>query len=163
MAILSDQRWRDPLVGLREMRRVARRGCVPMGLQGDPALLAGSRLPPRVRDDRRERAAHTGGASEHARRSHQPRLDSLGLPRRLLSAYWRRPDAYLDEGVRRGTSVCARLGPAVERRSVTALREDLANGRWGARNAELLKLEEADFSARLLISDHRQRSSTPPA
>ena len=47
----------------------------------------------------------------------------------------------------------ARLGPDIERRAVTALREDLADGRWEVRNAQLLKLEEADLGARLLISD----------
>ena len=40
----------------------------------------------------------------------------------VLGAYWCRPEAYLDENVRRGMSVWARVGPDVERRAVRSLR-----------------------------------------
>ncbi|MER6582443.1 hypothetical protein [Nonomuraea sp. NPDC001023] len=70
----------------------------------------------------------------------------------LFEAFWRRPEAYLEEDVRRGMSVWARLGPDVERRAVRDLRADLASGRWAARNGDLLDLDEAELGLRLLIA-----------
>ena len=73
----------------------------------------------------------------------------------FFHAYWRRPHSYLQEQVRRGTSVWARVGPQVERRAVEALTADLASGTWQERNRELIDLPEADLGARLLIAHQR--------
>jgi hypothetical protein len=70
----------------------------------------------------------------------------------FFHAYWRRPHAYLQEQVRRGTSVWARVGPQVEQRAVKALTPDLASCAWRERSRDLLDLVEADLAARLLIS-----------
>jgi len=70
----------------------------------------------------------------------------------FFEAYWRRPEAYLDERVRRGISVWARVGPDAEQRAVRSLRDDLASGRWAERNRDLVDLEEAELGARLLIA-----------
>ncbi|HEX3712776.1 MAG TPA: hypothetical protein VHV09_08275, partial [Trebonia sp.] len=65
--------------------------------------------------------------------------------------YWRRPECYLEERVRRAVSVWARVGPQAERRAVDALRADLDSGRWAERNRELAGLEAAELGLRLLI------------
>jgi hypothetical protein len=70
----------------------------------------------------------------------------------FFEAYWRRPEAYLDENVRRGISVWARVGTDAEQRTVCSLRDDLASGRWAERNSDLLDLEAADLGLRLLIA-----------
>jgi hypothetical protein len=70
----------------------------------------------------------------------------VGLPR------WRRPEAYLDERVRRPVSVWHLLGRAVEERVVRDLRADLESGRWAERNTELLDRGEIDLGGRLLIA-----------
>ncbi|HEY3924459.1 MAG TPA: hypothetical protein VGL75_07845 [Acidothermaceae bacterium] len=70
----------------------------------------------------------------------------------FFEAYWRRPEAYLDENVRRGISMWANVGPDVEQRAVCALRDDLASGRWAERNRDLLDLEAAELGLRLLIA-----------
>jgi hypothetical protein len=70
----------------------------------------------------------------------------------FFEAYWRRPEAYLDERVRRGISVWEAVGPAAERRAVNSLRADLVSGRWGERNRELVDLDAAELGARLLIA-----------
>jgi hypothetical protein len=44
------------------------------------------------------------------------------------------------------------VGAAAENRAVTALRADLASGRWAGRNRQLMGLDEADLGARLLVS-----------
>jgi hypothetical protein len=70
----------------------------------------------------------------------------------FFHSYWRRPEAYLQPAVRRGTSVWAALGREVEDRAVRALRDDLASGVWRARNQELITLEQAELGARLLTA-----------
>jgi len=70
----------------------------------------------------------------------------------FFEAYWRRPEAYLDENVRRGISVWASVGPDAEQRAVRSLRHDLASGRWVERNRDLLDLEAAELGLRLLIA-----------
>ena len=67
-------------------------------------------------------------------------------------SYWRRPEAYLDERVRRPVSVWHQVGRAVEERVVRDLRADLESGRWAERNTELLDLDEMDLGGRLLIA-----------
>jgi hypothetical protein len=67
-------------------------------------------------------------------------------------AYWRRPEAYLDEHVRRGMSIWARVGPDAEQRAVHSLRDDLASGRWAERNRDLVGLDAAELGDRLLIA-----------
>jgi hypothetical protein len=70
----------------------------------------------------------------------------------FFEAYWRRPEAYLDEHVRRGISVWARVGLDAEQRAVRSLRNDLASGRWAERNRDLVDLEAAELGLRLLIA-----------
>lgn len=48
----------------------------------------------------------------------------------FFEAHWRRPEAYLDEQVRRAVSVWTRVGPEAEQRVVDGLRVDLSSGRW---------------------------------
>ena len=70
----------------------------------------------------------------------------------FFEAFWRRPEAYLDENVRRGISVWTSVGPAAEQRAVRDLRDDLTSGRWAERNRDLLDLEAAELGLRLLIA-----------
>ena len=70
----------------------------------------------------------------------------------FFEAYWRRPEAYLDERVRRGISLWAIVGPEVEQRAVRRLRDDLASGRWAERNRDLAALEAAELGLRLLVA-----------
>ena len=70
----------------------------------------------------------------------------------FFEAYWRRPEAYLDENVRRGISVWATVGPHAAQRAVRSLRDDLASGRWAERNRDLLDLDAAELGLRLLIA-----------
>ena len=153
MAILSDHHWRDPLQGLREMTRVARRVVV---FQWDNERIGDFWL---ARDYLPEFVRYSRG-----RLSLQARAQAIGASVRpipipwncrdgFFHAYWRRPAAYLREPVRRGTSVWARVGPDVERRAVTALAADLESGAWAQRNHELLELEAVDLGARLLIAE----------
>ncbi len=151
MAVLSDHHWQDPIAGLREMARVADRVVV---FQWDPAVardfwLVRDYLPEFV-----ELAAAQPTLAERAA-SIRATMEPVPIPWDCVDgffhAYWRRPEAYLDARVRRGTSVWARVGEEVERRAVNALAADLQSGAWRARNRELLALAQADVGARLLV------------
>ena len=70
----------------------------------------------------------------------------------LLSAYWRRPDAYLDPDVRRCMSSLQVLDPGVLRRGVAALAADLQSQAWQDRNAGLIAEAAFDGGWRLIVT-----------
>jgi SAM-dependent methyltransferase len=151
MAVLSDHHWTDPLVGLREMARVARRVVVFQwgAEEAGESWLTRDYIPEfhglRWGPTLAERAAAIGARP-------QPVAIPWDCIDGFLHAYWRRPEAYLDDRLRRGSSVWERLGPEVEARAMAKLRADLDSGAWHERNAELLELEELDLGYRLLVT-----------
>jgi hypothetical protein len=66
----------------------------------------------------------------------------------FLGAYWRRPYAYLDAGVRSAISTFSRLDAAP---GLARLRADLEDGAWQRRHARLLDASELDLGYRLVI------------
>jgi SAM-dependent methyltransferase len=155
MAVSSIHHWRDPIGGLREMRRVARRVVVfthdtsETGWR-DRFWLTRDYLP-EVADLVAGRPSLTELAAAIGART-EPVLIPWDCEDGFFEAYWRRPEAYLDESVRRGISVWARVGPAAEQRATRSLRADLASGRWAERNRDLIDLDEAELGLRLLIA-----------
>jgi SAM-dependent methyltransferase len=153
MAIATIHHWQDPIAGLRELRRVAGRVVVftfdAAGLS--QFWLARDYLPELLAEllaghpTLAEKAEAIGARVE-------PVLVPWDCVDGFFEAYWRRPEAYLDEQVRRGISTWARLGPQVEQRAVRSLRADLDSGRWAERNHDLMDLDAADLGLRLLIS-----------
>jgi SAM-dependent methyltransferase len=152
MAVSSVHHWQAPIAGLREMQRVARRVVVFAGDTSDPSQfwLTRDYLPEFAdldvgRPSLTEQARAIGARME-------PVLIPWDCADGFFEAHWRRPEAYLDENVRRGVSVWARVGPDAEQRAVHSLRNDLASGRWAERNRGLLDLETAELGLRLLIA-----------
>jgi hypothetical protein len=158
--VLSDHHWRDPIAGLRELKRVARKVVV---FQFDNELVPRFWL---VRDYPAEFATVAEQRPTLRERAEviAARLEPVPIPwdcvDSFFHAYWRRPEMYLEEEVRRATSVWARLGREVEERAVRELRADLETGRWHERNAELLELPEAELGARLLIAGGSEAFTT---
>lgn len=152
MAVATIHHWRDPIAGLREMRRVARRVVV---FTFDPALLGEFWL---TRDYIPEVPAMLVGHPSLAAQAGAigARIEPVPIPwdcaDGFYEAYWRRPEMYLDERVRRGTSVWAKLGAGIEERAVRDLRADLDSGRWHERNRDLVDLDVAELGLRLLIA-----------
>ena len=151
LAILTVHHWSDRRAGLAEMRRVARDRVVV--LTWDPEhpgfWLVRDYFPDLIEFDRRifPKLAELEAALG--------RIDVSVVPiphdcvDGFLGAYWRRPAAYLDEGVRAGISTFARIGDIPAR--IERLRADLESGQWAVRNAELLRLEELDVGYRLVV------------
>jgi SAM-dependent methyltransferase len=155
MAFATVHHWQDPIAGLLEMRRVARRVVVFTHDTSDAGWLRRFWLTrdyvPEVADLRVGRPSLTELAGAIGARL-EPVLIPWDCADGFFEAYWRRPEAYLDENVRRGVSVWTRVGPGAEQRAVGSLRDDLVSGRWAERNRDLVDLEAADLGLRLLIA-----------
>ena len=155
MAVSTVHHWDDPIAGLREMRRVAR--CVVVltfdtdepGWQ-DRFWLTRDYLPEfaGVLAGFPSLAAMTGAIDGRAEAVPIPWDCADGL----FEAYWRRPEAYLQDHVRRAMSVWTRVGQDAEQRAVQRLGDDLKSGRWLERNRELTGLQTADLGLRLIVA-----------
>jgi SAM-dependent methyltransferase len=155
MAILTDHHWADRARGLAEMRRVARRRVVLF--QFDPACsdafwLVRDYLPTfRRRMQDRDLATLMAPLGE-------VELRPVPIPHDcadgFLAAFWRRPHAYLDPGVRDGISVFRLLPEAEVADAVARLRADLESGAWERRNAGILERDAMDLGYRLVVAEY---------
>ena len=155
MAFSTVHHWHDPIAGLREMRRVARRVVVFTHDASDVGWRHRFWL---TRDYLPEVAGLVAGrpSVDELARAIGARMEPVLIPwdcaDGFFEAYWRRPEAYLDDSVRRAVSVWTRVGPQAERRAVDRLRDDLSAGRWAERNRELLAVDAAELGLRLLVA-----------
>jgi len=153
LAVLTVHHWRDPSAGLAELARVAPRQVI-VSWDRDATLafwLSRDYLP--------ELEAHVAGQSTVD--DVMGALDVcdvrvLPVPREcadgFLGANWARPEAYLDPTTRGAMSGLALLDEDVVDRAMANLAEDLADGTWHERNAELLELDELDAGFRLVVA-----------
>ena len=154
MAFSTVHHWQDPIAGLREMRRVARRVVV---FTFDASEFGWRRRFWLTRDYLPEVAGLVAGwslaelAAAIGART-EPVLIPWDCADGFFEAYWRRPEAYLDNHVRRAVSMWTRVGPEAEQRAVRSLHDDLASGRWAERNRELADLDAAELGLRLLMA-----------
>lgn len=77
----------------------------------------------------------------------------------FLGAYWRRPEAFLSDGVRAAISTFSKVADVAE--AVQRLRQDLQCGAWQRRNAAIMDLPELDLGYRILIGQPAIRPPTP--
>jgi SAM-dependent methyltransferase len=159
MALLTVHHWSAPRDGLRELSRVAR-GVVVFTF--DPAIHndfwlwrdyipAITRLPTTAGALPVDDIASIIGAD---------RIEPVLIPHDCIDgfgwAYWRRPEAYLREDVRRCISGFGLVPPIEVRAGIDRLRDDLATGRWHDRYGHLLDHDVIDGGFRLVVRDIRQ-------
>jgi SAM-dependent methyltransferase len=159
LAVLTIHHWGDRAAGLAELARVARRRVVivtwdPEG--SDAFWLTREYIPALAELD----AALFPTAAELTAALGPVRVTPLRVPHDcvdgFLGAYWRRPEAYLDPGVRGGMSTFARLAPdaaAAVAVGLARLADDLAAGRWEARFGHLREEHEADLGYRIVVAE----------
>jgi SAM-dependent methyltransferase len=71
----------------------------------------------------------------------------------FLGAYWRRPAAYLNAGVRGAISTFAKLGDVDS--GLARLRADLADGTWERRHGHLRTRDTLDLGYRIVVAERR--------
>jgi SAM-dependent methyltransferase len=154
LAISTLHHWSDWVAGVRELRRVASRVVI---LHFDPAVhddfwLVRDYLP-ELSDVWRETPSPRAVAAELGP---DATISELLVPwdceDGLLSAYWRRPSAYLDSEVRACMSGLQALDPKVLDRGLAALAADEQSGAWQRRNAGLLGRDTFDGGWRLICT-----------
>jgi SAM-dependent methyltransferase len=153
MAFATVHHWPDPIAGVREMQRVARRVVIFTCDTTEQSWRGRFWL---TRDYLPEVVASPVGLATALAQAMGARVEPVLIPwdcaDGFFEAYWRRPEAYLDENVRRGISVWTAVGREAEERAVHELTSDLASGRWRERNRDILDLEKAELGLRLLIA-----------
>ena len=151
MAVLTVHHWADREKGLKEMRRVTR-GRIVL-LTYDPAFRGFWLLdyfPELVTLDE----AQMPRLEDYVTWLGPVDVEAVPIPHDctdgFLSAYWRRPAAYLDPKVRAAMSPFWQLGDVSE--GLVKLEGDLKTGVWAERNARLLDLEACDCGYRLVTT-----------
>jgi SAM-dependent methyltransferase len=156
MAIATIHHWRDPLAGLREMRRVASGPVLVLTFDADALekyWLVRDYLPEMLADERaRMPAIEQIGATLGGVVGVESIPVAADCRDGFLEAYYGRPEAYLQQEVRAAQSVWPRLREGVERRALRALEADLASGAWDERNGHLRSMRAYDGSLRLITS-----------
>jgi SAM-dependent methyltransferase len=157
MALLTVHHWPDAAAGLVEVRRVTTGPVVvltfDLGVHLHQWLITDYLPEMAALDDDlpspEALAAALGGG----------RVEVVPVPADCLDgfchAWWRRPEAYLSPAVRAGISGIARQPEHVVARAVAQLEQDLADGRWARRQADLLHRDSIDAGYRLVVSPGR--------
>lgn len=158
MATVTVHQWRDLDRGLQELRRVARGPVVILTFDGDalgdfwleryvPERLAAER----ARAPSIERIVRTlGGVVQ---------VSSVPIPFDCIDgfadAFYGRPEAFLDDAVRRAQSAWTFLPAGVEQRFVTRLADDLRSGAWDREHGHWRTTPTLDGALRLIVGRPR--------
>lgn len=148
MAILTVHHWANQEKGLKEMRRVTRGPVVILTFDpSHPWFWLADYIPELVALDEAQMPVMT----DYAAWLGSVEISPVPIPHDcsdgFLSAYWRRPAAYLDPNIRAAMSSFWTVGDVSE--GLEKLARDLETGAWAQRYAELLNLDAYDCGYRL--------------
>lgn len=150
LAVLTIHHWPDWRAGLRRMQRIARERVVL--LTWDPAhpgfWLVQEYFPEILAADLRIFPSLAGLREVLGPLEVHPVPVPADCEDGFLGAYWRRPERYLDAGVRSAISTFAAL-PEPDT-GLARLRRDLADGSWERRHGSLRAAAELDVGYRLV-------------
>ena len=158
MAVLTVQHWRDLGRGVEELLRVARRRVVLVTMDVDVLSrlwLVHDYLPESLADQ-------AGGYPSIAHLLDLlPGASAAPIPvpsdctDGFTSAFWARPEAYLDSRLRAGSSPWHQLPPATVHRALEQLERDLVSGEWDRRYQSLRQQPALDVGLRLISAPKR--------
>ena len=150
LAFLTAHHWADRPAAFAEIRRVARKRAVFFTHDPDVPFgwldhyfpgLAGSRYPELTEFEVLGRVT----------------IEPVPIPADctdgFTAAYWRRPNAYLDEAVRANMSTFALLDERLVADGAARLERDLKDGSWQSRYGSLLTLPVLDVGYRLVVAE----------
>jgi SAM-dependent methyltransferase len=150
MAILTLHHWPDWEKGMRELRRVSRRIVIVTWDPLNTGFWLTDYFPGTLQADRKIfptllQISRVLGAMTVA---------ELPIPHDcsdgFLGAYWRRPEAYLNDAVRSAISTFSKLGDIST--GLEHLRHDLKSGEWQRRYGSVLGMSELDLGYRILVT-----------
>lgn len=152
MAILSVHHWPDKERGLRELRRVARDRVAI--LTWDPTYV-GFWLTDYIPDAHDADRQIFPMLHEYEQILGPTKVIEVPIPHDctdgFMGAYWRRPEAYLDQRVRSAISTFSKLRDAES--GLRHLARDLSSGDWQSRYGDILWRTEMDLGYRLVIAN----------
>jgi SAM-dependent methyltransferase len=160
MALVTIHQWRDLDKGLSELRRVTRGPIVVLTFDGEALD--------------RYWLAHYATEMIAVERGRYPKIqklcDALGrltevqvvpIPSDCIDgfteAYYARPEAFLDDDVRRSQSAWSFVSEESQLRSVKALGDDLKSGAWDRKYGEWRTKPQFEGSLRLIVSQASDR------
>jgi SAM-dependent methyltransferase len=153
MAVLTLHHWSDIRGGCAELRRVARDRVVVFSW--DPTYVGRMWLGPEYFPDYMRQDAEGFPSLAEQADALEAEVESVPIPwdcrDGFFSAFWRRPEAYLDPAVRAGISTLAKRSEDELAEGLARLRADLESGGWARRHADLLERDELDLGYRLLV------------
>jgi len=160
MAILTIHHWPDKAAGLREIRRVTRGPIVLLTFDPSCRPWLTEYLPELAALDDRQMPR----LSQYADWLGPVTIKPVPVPHDctdgFLYAYWRRPEAYLDDRIRSGSSSFWSI-PGLEA-GCTRLAHDLDTGEWDRKFGHLRGKLEYDAGYRLVIADPAAAHLTGP-
>ena len=153
MAALTLHHWGDWRAGCAELRRVARDRVVVFSW--DPTFAGRMWLGPEYFPGYMEQdvAGFPSLGDQAAALGAEVEVVPIPWDCRdgFFSAFWRRPEAYLDPAVRAGISTLAKRSEDELAEGLARLRADLDSGAWARRHADLLQRDALDLGHRLLV------------
>lgn len=155
LAVNTVHHWTDLSAGLRELRRVVRKRVVVFlrdPQRGAPFWLTRDYLPSLDTSRRYGRIRATIHHEFPSVREYPVRLPRDWVDG-LFSAYWARPEMYLDAKVRSNISNFALASDEDVNAGLEALRSDLESGAWDRSYGHLRTLTELDLGHRVLIAE----------
>lgn len=155
LASVTIHQWRDLNKGLTEIRRVTRGPVVILTF--DPDTLRSfwlAEYAPELMERESGRMPRIEVITEQL--GGRANVDPVPLPANcsdgFAESFFGRPEAFLDDRVRRSQSAWGFIEPEVEARSVSALRTALADGTWDRRHGHFRTSAEYPGSLRLLTA-----------
>ncbi len=152
LAVLTVHHWPDRLRGLAELARVARQRIAIVTWDPESAgfWLVDDYFPALVEIDRPIFPSLGEFRQVFGEIDVHPLLIPHDCSDGFLGAYWRRPHAYLDPGVRGAISTFSKIGEVEA--GLARLRRDVEDGSWERRHGHLLARSELDLGYRLVVA-----------